>query len=112
MLRKKSYFKIFSSSVLVLVVLWLATPKVYIHDLLNHNHNLPVKISSSTSIDHQSTDDCEFDKYNTPVHFSLFKFINDLLPLKPQNSTSFFQKTLNLFSISNAIYQLRAPPTA
>jgi len=98
------------SSVLVLLALWVATPKVYIHELLNHNHT-EMDVSTETKVKSQSsTDDCDFEKYNKPSYFNLFKFICSFIPSKAKNSSKIAEKALRLSSLSYAISLLRGPP--
>jgi hypothetical protein len=95
---------------LILLTAWIAVPKVYIHELFHHNHEL-VKSTDKTSIQtEQSTDDCEFEKYNKPVYFHIFTFISKLVPVKPVNSGEISEKNLRLPGVSVLISLLRAPP--
>jgi hypothetical protein len=94
-----------------MMALWVATPKVYVHNLLNHNHDTSIEVDGETKLQEKSTDDCNFEKYNTPSHFNVFKFLNSFIPSKPQSIIR-TQKTSTNFAVkSNAIYLLRAPPT-
>ena len=107
---KNKYIKLSVSCFLVLMALWVATPKVYIHELLHHNHT-DVSISSETKVKSQSADDdCDFDKYNKPSYFSIFKFINSFIPSKAKNSSKIVEKILNFSNISYAVSLLRGPP--
>ncbi len=93
------------------MALWVATPKVYIHDLLHHDHSENT-ISAETKIKSQSTDDCDFEKYNKPTYFSVFKFIFSFLPIKSKDSDKTTAKSFHVNSISYAISLLRGPPTS
>lgn len=107
---KNKYIKIAVSSFLVLMALWVATPKVYIHALLNHEH-AAVSLESETKVKSQSADDdCDIEKYNKPAYFNLFKFICSFIPSKTKTSSKIAEKALNLSSISYAISLLRGPP--
>src|SRR5687767_14372045 len=107
MLRSKK-IKLFVSSLFVLLAVWVATPKVYIHALLGHQH-AAYSISTETRVKSQDqSDNCEFDKYNKPAYFSIFKFISNFIPLKPQNAGKIGEELLQLSSISYAISLLRA----
>ena len=108
MLRSR-FIKIGVSSFLVLMALWVATPKVYIHELLHHNHS-GMQIGSETKLQSQSTDDCDFNEYNKPVYFNIFKFISNLVPLKPQNALNKIEKSFSLSQISSSVFFLRGPP--
>lgn len=109
MLRNK-FIKISVSSFLLLMAVWIATPKVYIHELLHHDHTT-LQIGPETSVQsHSAADDCEFNEYNKPVYFNLFKFISSFIPLKPQNTIHRIEKAISLSNISYAISLLRGPP--
>src|ERR1700741_5520066 len=83
---KNKYIKILTSCFLVLLALWVATPKVYVHNLLNHNHDSTIKVDGDTNIQQKNADDdCDFEKYNTPSYFNVFKFLNNFIPSKPQS---------------------------
>jgi len=107
---KNKYIKILASCFLVMMALWVATPKFYIHDLLNHNHESSINIKGETNLEQKTTDDCDFEKYNTPSYFNVFKFLTSFLPSKPQSLLQTPKTSLKLASKGNAIYLLRAPP--
>lgn len=107
---KNRYIKTAVSSFLVLMALWVATPKVYIHALLNHNHE-SVKPSAEATLKQQSAnEDCDFEQYNKPVYFSIFKFISGFLPLKSQPDNKPQGKSISLPAVSYAMSLLRGPP--
>ncbi len=99
------------SSFLVLMALWVATPKVYIHDLLKHDHS-GFSVGSETTVKAESTDDCDFEKYDKPLYFNIFKFISSFIPLRPQSAAGISEKLLNLKNVSIALSLLRGPPVA
>ena len=103
------HIKIAVSAFMMLVVLWVATPKVYIHNLLHHNHSIN-STGTETKVNSASTDDCDFDKYDKPVYFSIFKFIFSFIPVKTNNQEKVSNQTDKLSAISYAISLLRAPP--
>ena len=103
------YKKILVSSVLLLLALWVATPKVFIHNLMNHDHS-GVELSKETKVKSQSNDDCDFEKYDKPVYFSLFKFICSFIPSKSKTSSKITEKAIQLSGVSYAISLFRAPP--
>ena len=106
---KNKFIKITVSVYLLLMALWIATPKVYIHELLHHNH-AALQMGPETKVQSQSADDCDFNEYNKPVYFNLFKFISSFIPLKPQNAIHKIEKAISLSNISYAISLLRGPP--
>ena len=89
----KTKFKIFFSFTLLAVVLFAAVPKVYIHALLGHTHTVINTVSDGISVDEkEGTQDCNFEKFDTPVYYTVFKFILNFSPLKQSKQTSFFYK--------------------
>ena len=109
----KAKFKIFLSVTLLAVVLFAAVPKVYIHALLGHTHSIIDSISEGTSISEQEgTQDCNFEKYDTPVYYTVFKFILNFVPLKPAKQTSFnyHQDIIEKTQFNTSL--LRGPPVA
>jgi len=109
MIRNK-YSRVTVSFFLVLLALWIATPKVYVHALFNHHHT-DVSIGTETKMKAQSADDdCDLEKYNKPVYFGLFKFISSFLPLKPQGGNKSSVKTISLSAAFRAISQFRGLP--
>lgn len=108
---KNKFIKSLVSVLLVVLALWVATPKVYIHDLLHHNHS-NVLIGNEAKVKSQSTDDCDFEKYDKPVYFNIFKFISNFIPLKPSNSKETRLSDIKISSISFAISFLRGPPAS
>jgi hypothetical protein len=107
----KKVSKIIISSLLLLCAIWVATPKVYIHNLLNHEHNA-VSNSSETSVQAEAKDDCDFDKYDSPVYFTIFKFINSFIPAKAKEQSLLIKDASYNHSFTNGPASLRAPPRA
>jgi len=111
-LKKSKSIKVLISALLLLLTAWIAVPKVYVHELMHHNHEL-VKVSDKAQLQsEQSTEDCEFEKYNKPVYFHLFTFISKLVPVKPRNAQEISQNNLQLPAVSVLISLLRAPPAS
>ncbi|MBS1652082.1 MAG: hypothetical protein JSU07_08750 [Bacteroidetes bacterium] len=107
----KNKYKVIISVFLLAVTFWLATPKSYIHGLLNHHHSLPsFNIEGKTTINDKNSDDCEINKYNPPAHFNLFNFINEFIPFKPQNFLYHSIISSKAISFSITLPSLRAPP--
>ena len=109
----KAKFKIFFSVTLLAVVLFAAVPKVYIHALLGHTHSIINSITDSINVNEQEgTQDCNFEKYDTPVYYTVFKFILNFVPLQPTKQTSFnyHQEILEKAQYNTAL--LRGPPIA
>ena len=107
---KHKLIKVAVSSFLVLMALWVATPKVYIHHLLDHEHS-KINISKDTQLNSPAgDDDCDFEEYNKPAYFNIFKFVFSFIPTKSKGSEKVSEKSLNLSNISYAISFLRGPP--
>ncbi len=112
MLVKNKYTRVFIPCLLVLLAVWVAIPKVYLHELLGHDHQ-GIIITNETKVKSQSTDDdCNFEKYNKPVYFNIFKFIFSFIPVKGQSDDKVSGQSDKLSAVSYAISLLRAPPLA
>ena len=98
-------------AILFLCALWVATPQVYIHKLFNHTHEL-VKTNGETSVQTEANSDCDFDKYDSPVYFTIFKFINNFIPLKPKQEAALITPNSDYNSFIGDSGTSRAPPIA
>jgi hypothetical protein len=103
--------RIVISAMLIICALWVAIPKVYIHDLFNHTHGL-INNPLETSVQTEVKDDCEFDKYDSPVYFTIFKFINNLLPVKSKEQSYLNSSYRPFIEYTGENPSLRAPPIA
>lgn len=108
----KQKIKILFSVALLAVVLFSAVPKVYIHSLLGHIHNTVHSSSEVTVTENGDTQDCNFEKFDTPVYYSVFKFILNFLPLKEAKETSFYYNELSVPKFHYNTSLLRGPPIA
>jgi hypothetical protein len=91
-------------------VSFAAIPKVYIHNLLGHHHNL-VQITSDDSLqESDNTQDCHFEKFDTQVSYTEFKFILNFLLLKEPQQMVFFYKSKSITKLHHFISPLRGPP--
>ena len=111
MILKGKITRVSVFSILMLSALWLVTPKVYIHKLLNHNHET-VKTNGETSLQTEANPDCDFDKYDSPVYFTIFKFINNFIPIKPKQEAVLISPLQNYNSFIGDSGTSRAPPIA
>lgn len=111
-MKKKVH--IIMSFLLLAVVLFTALPKVYIHKLMGHNHMLEQSIgdgSEDTFTNDNTTQNCDLEKFETPVYFTVFKINLKCTPFKQsvENlSFSFYQEALPSFI--NSLSFLRGPP--
>ena len=72
----KPKVKILISSFLLAVVMFVAVPKSYIHSLLGHKHNVNHTLTSEITVsENDETQDCNIQKFDTPVYYTVFKFI-------------------------------------
>lgn len=111
-MQRAKFIKTVISSFLVICVLWVATPKVYVHQLLNHKHEV-VKPTGETSVQEKANaEDCDFDKYDTPVYFSIFKLINNFIPLKSKEEAVLVKPSKDYNSFTGKNVPARAPPIA
>lgn len=111
MILKGKIAKLSVFSILFLSALWLVTPKVYIHKLLNHTHQT-VKTNGETSVQAEANSDCNFDKYDSPVYFTIFKFINNFIPIKPKQEAVLVNPSSDYNSFIGDSGASRAPPIA
>jgi hypothetical protein len=96
-------------SFLVLMTLWVATPKEYIHYLFQHNH-AALEIGLESKISTATADDCDFENYNKPSYFSLFNFICSFIPSKKPHAESVRSKEHFVSALSHAVALFRGPP--
>lgn len=108
----KTKFKILFSVTLLAVVLFAAVPKVYIHALLGHDHATVQSTSDLSISESDGTKDCDFEKFDTPVYYTVFKFILNFLPLKGTKQTSFFYHQDSVPQQHYNTSLLRGPPIA
>ncbi|MES2513894.1 MAG: hypothetical protein V4580_07100 [Bacteroidota bacterium] len=106
-------FKIVFSSLLLAVVLFAAIPKIYIHSLLGHTHSIIHSVSGAATVSEEvGSQDCNFEKFDTPVYYTVFKFILNFLPLKEARQTSFFYHPKSVPQYHYNTSLLRGPPVA
>lgn len=85
-------------------------PKVYIHNLLGHHHEL-VQTSLNDELNQtDNTQDCNFEKFDTQVSYTEFKFILNFLLLKEPQQMVFFYKSKSITKLHHFISPLRGPP--
>jgi len=111
MIFKSKIARLSVTAILFLCALWIITPKVYIHKLLDHKHET-LKTNGETSVQTESNPDCDFDKYDSPVYFTIFKFINNFIPLKPKQTSVIIAPADDYSSFIKDSGSSRAPPIA
>ncbi len=111
MILKGKITRISVFTILFLCALWIVTPKAYIHQLLNHDHQT-IKTNSEASVQTEANPDCDFDKYDSPVYFTIFKFINNFIPLKPKHEAVLIGPNSFYNSFVGDPGASRAPPIA
>jgi hypothetical protein len=84
MFRNK-FIKISGFAFMIMLGLYMATPKIYIQNLFSYKHSI-ISVETETKLKSQSSDEADFEKYDKPVYFNIFKFIHSFIPLKSDNS--------------------------
>ncbi|HEY1038266.1 MAG TPA: hypothetical protein VGF30_02625 [Bacteroidia bacterium] len=103
------------SFLLLAVVLFTALPKVYLHKLMGHTHINELNFSNDGSTQFSSdnnTQNCELEKFETPVYFTIFKFILNCTPFRHNAesvSDNYIERSVDTQKISQP--SLRGPPT-
>ncbi|MFO0322238.1 MAG: hypothetical protein ACK504_07415 [Bacteroidota bacterium] len=97
--------KIIISSFLLLVVVFASTPNSYFHSLFVDNHALKHKaINNEILNDNKETQRYDFEKFDTPIYYTFFKFILNFLPINTPKKTAFVFKekeiTVTFYKIS------------
>lgn len=111
----KKKIHVIMSCILLAVVLFTALPKVYIHKLMGHNHMFEQSSANGnedTFNKDNRTQNCDLEKFETPVYFTVFKFILDCSPFKQSGeriSFSFYQEAISNFALTLSF--LRGPPS-
>ncbi|PBQ30799.1 hypothetical protein CNR22_03080 [Sphingobacteriaceae bacterium] len=80
---KTKYIKIASASFLLLIALWMATPKVYVNTFL-HPLQSGASLDTDTKVKSHSSTEESLGKYdNKPSsYFNVFKFVFSFIPSK------------------------------
>jgi hypothetical protein len=96
------------------VVLFTALPKVYLHKLMGHNHvieQIQDRDAGENFDSNHKTQNCELEKFETPVYFTIFKIILNCTPFR-QNSdkVSDNYKRQDTQQRKAVIAYLRGPP--
>jgi len=109
----KTRLKILTSLFLLAVILFAAVPKIYVHSLLGHTHKATKTLLNVFSVNEQEgTQDCNFEKFDTPVYYTVFKFILNFSPLKQTKPTSFLYHQKLIPNLQYNTSLLRGPPMA
>jgi hypothetical protein len=106
---RNKYIRSVISCFLVLMAIWVCVPKVYIHELLDHDHSVTLN-STETQVTAENAAECEFEKFNKPAYFSIFKFISSFIPARPPHAAPERRRTFIFSAFSHAVNLLRAPP--
>jgi len=109
----KANYRIFFSSFLLAVILFAAIPKVYIHSLLGHTHEAIENTANGLSFNNdKNTKDCDFEKFDVSVYYTVFKFILSFLPLGEIREHAFFYRQQDTLARPYVTPPLRGPPVA
>lgn len=93
------FIKLIVAGTLVLLSLWVATPKVYVHILLRYDHTIS-NDEAGTNVKSESNDACDFEKYDKPAYFNIFKFISGFIPSRQQHSSKVSENILEFSNVS------------
>jgi len=104
--------KIVVSVFLLAVIIFAAVPKVYIHDLMGHTHKAVEQSDALMFRKDNDTRDCNFEKFDTPVYYTVFKFIINILPVQSPRETSFRYTPDSIIRLPHEHVCLRGPPAA
>ena len=100
------------SLLLLAVISFSATPKIYIHSFSGHHHDLKHEVCHhDASQVNVSKEKCSFQKLDTPVNYILIDFISEL---GNQNLNAVGDSPLNnsfFISENHSVIDLRGPPT-
>jgi hypothetical protein len=104
--------KIIISCIFLLIAIFAAVPKVYIHKLLGHDHSIEHSLKGQkSSITNEKNQNCNLDKFEAPVYFTIFKFLIKWSPLKQRAEKVQFHYKSSFTSKSEfSLALLRAPP--
>lgn len=94
------------------MVLVIATPKSYVHALMGHHHSEAVQGNDLSVRSDEDTRSCSFNNFDTPVYYTVFKFILDFLPAANGSELSYKPHQDSLIKAPCAHDRLRGPPAA
>jgi hypothetical protein len=106
--------RVILSFVMLGVVLFTALPKVYIHKLMGHNHVIEQTNNNEENESYNSNHkavNCELEKFETPVYFTIFKVILNCSPLRQHTtkvSCNYQEKNPTQGKVIDSL--LRGPP--
>jgi hypothetical protein len=86
-MARNKYLRIFAAAFFMCLCFYAATPKFYLKSLFKPSHT-SVPVSPDKQFNSQATDDCDFEQYNKPAYFNIFRFISNFIPLRPAKSGS------------------------
>ncbi|MDP2386117.1 MAG: hypothetical protein Q8M29_07085 [Bacteroidota bacterium] len=80
--------RVIISFVMLAVVLFTALPKVYLHKLMGHTHVIEQNLTGEDNFaSDNNTQNCGLEKFETPVYFTIFKFILNCSPFRRTGET-------------------------
>lgn len=96
------------------VVLFTALPKVYLHQLMGHDHTIKQVIDEGKTDNYKNSDNtpnCELSKFETPGYFTIFKVILKCTPFRKHAAdVSYQHKQTNPQQEKINYHSLRGPP--
>jgi hypothetical protein len=106
---RNKYIRISVAFVLLLLCVSIATPRIYLHSFFGHDHS-SAPVSSEKQLNSQTTDDCDFENYNKPAYFNIFRFISNFIPVRPSKSGRITGAALYFSQVPPGTDTLRGPP--
>ncbi|MBS1634687.1 MAG: hypothetical protein JST26_02115 [Bacteroidetes bacterium] len=96
---------------LLVVLVFAVIPRSYIHELTGHIHHVIQKSNSGKTLNEDAdTKDCNYSTFDVPVHYTVFHFILNFLPLPSARDLSFSNPDSILLKQRTAADRLRGPP--
>lgn len=81
-MNKTKVIKTVTSLLLLILFLWVVTPKVYTQQLFN-GKIAPIQIVKESQLkSHSTNESSDLEEYNKPAYFNIFKFIFSFVPSK------------------------------
>jgi hypothetical protein len=86
MMGKKRIYRALLAAGLILICVAIAGPRFKFNNTFAAAHSLPA--TPDNQLNSQTADDCDFDTYNKPAYFNIFRFISNFIPVRPSKSGS------------------------
>ncbi|MFN6038708.1 MAG: hypothetical protein ACK452_09600 [Bacteroidota bacterium] len=109
----KNLFNRTLSVLLLLIVLFSATPKIYIHSFSGHHHEETIELCHHDSSQiSASKEKCSFQKLDSPVNYAFYGLSRNSTCFHFVSKIKFSNLTEDKLSEEHYTIKLRGPPTA